>query len=619
MRGGKSWSGHERNCCFLNLGQRRMADISAVSGLDFADDARAILVGDWDHDGDLDLWVNNRNGPRLRFMRNDCRADAHYVAFQLQGVASNRDGIGARIELQWQEDSTRRQIMTRRAGDGFHAQSSKCVHFGIGEESSVDQVTVRWPNGDRQTFQNVAADHRYLIIQGSAELQRLPTRIVPLTLASASPQVPAATSAGRVVCPSRPPLPQLVFEDFDGQTHALPNLASQRAVLINLWASWCAPCVEEFNGFSRQKDALNKAGINVVALSVDGLDESQSFDQQTVRKWLRDREFPHLAALATPEIIDTLEVVQRALIDLEQPLPLPSSVLVDPKGRVAVIYKGPVAVKQLVKDAAMLDDVDGTLHQAATPFPGRWRGRPKEIAPMAIALKFYEGGYIESVLAYAEQCVRGARENRPGYENVEPADFHYFVGTLYEGRGDLTDAIDAYRQTVRADADYLDAHRNLGRLFLQQQKPELAVSHLREVVRLRDQDTEAIFTLGIARSASGDRQGAADAFSRVLELRPGWPAALNNLAWILATTEPPLGDGAKAVELAQELCQATRFTEPVALNTLAAAYAQAGDFTKAQEYASEAKTRFEQLGNKAAAEEAADRLEQYRREEPYRE
>ena len=65
--------------------QGRFADISATSGLDFPDDGRAVGSLDWDLDGDLDVWVTNRNAPRLRLMRNDTEHQNDYVAFRLVG------------------------------------------------------------------------------------------------------------------------------------------------------------------------------------------------------------------------------------------------------------------------------------------------------------------------------------------------------------------------------------------------------------------------------------------------------------------------------------------------------------------------------------------------------
>ena len=105
VRDGKSWSGREKNCCYLNTassldGATRFANISHVSGLDFADDSRAIAVVDWDHDGDLDLWFRNRTAPRLRFMANQLDARRRsYVALRLEGTSSNRDGVGAVVEV----------------------------------------------------------------------------------------------------------------------------------------------------------------------------------------------------------------------------------------------------------------------------------------------------------------------------------------------------------------------------------------------------------------------------------------------------------------------------------------------------------------------------------------
>ena len=130
LRQGKSWSGHERNCCFLNTGGERFANVSALSGLDFLDDGRSLGIVDWDHDGDLDLWTTNRTSPRVRFLRNEFPTEHHYLALQLQGngTSTNRDAIGARVELH-----PGNVIKTLRAGEGFLAQSTKWIHFGLGD------------------------------------------------------------------------------------------------------------------------------------------------------------------------------------------------------------------------------------------------------------------------------------------------------------------------------------------------------------------------------------------------------------------------------------------------------------------------------------------------------
>ena len=145
VRQGRSWSGNERNCCFLNTGQTRFANISGVSGIDFPDDARGISLVDWDHDGDLDVWVVNRNGPQVRYLRNDVPQDHHWLAVRLVGTTSNRDAIGARVEVMTKgqgrgaktEIRNPRSAIVRslRAGEGFVAQSSKWLHFGLGPDN----------------------------------------------------------------------------------------------------------------------------------------------------------------------------------------------------------------------------------------------------------------------------------------------------------------------------------------------------------------------------------------------------------------------------------------------------------------------------------------------------
>jgi hypothetical protein len=66
VRKGRSWSGDEKNCFYLNLRGDNFVDLSYVSGLDFKNDGRAIGLTDWDRDGDIDIIYRNRDAPRVR-------------------------------------------------------------------------------------------------------------------------------------------------------------------------------------------------------------------------------------------------------------------------------------------------------------------------------------------------------------------------------------------------------------------------------------------------------------------------------------------------------------------------------------------------------------------------
>ena len=180
IREGHSFSGHERNCAFLNLGDNvktgtRFSDVSACLNVDVPDDSRGLAVTDWDQDGDLDFWLANRTGPRVRLMLNPCNDDQSasksFVALQLVGVSCNRDAIGARVELAT-ANGAKSQYRTVRAGDGFLSQSSRVLHFGLDASDPIVRVRVRWPGtSEYQTFDSIQAGHRYRLVQGKAGAQ----------------------------------------------------------------------------------------------------------------------------------------------------------------------------------------------------------------------------------------------------------------------------------------------------------------------------------------------------------------------------------------------------------------------------------------------------------------
>ncbi|NNC88288.1 MAG: CRTAC1 family protein, partial [Akkermansiaceae bacterium] len=238
MREGASFSGLERNCVYLNTGaspgaRGRFANISAVSGLDFPDDGRAVALVDWDRDGDLDLWISNRSAPRLRLMRNDQPGEHHFLALRLEGngTSTNRDAIGARVEVKLAGDH-RPLIKSLRAGEGFLAQSSKWLHFGLGSEDAIAQITVHWPGGGAERFTDISANRRHHLVQGAgmAAEVTLPAPSSPLAPAEQHP-LPATTVA-RIPLVELLPLPRLSYDEFDGTERELP-LRNDRVLLVN--------------------------------------------------------------------------------------------------------------------------------------------------------------------------------------------------------------------------------------------------------------------------------------------------------------------------------------------------------------------------------------------------
>jgi len=113
---------------------------------------RGLAVGDFDRDGRLDLVLTRLNEPAL-VLWNRTQSPANWVEFELRGRRSNRDGIGARVEIETPKGKQWNRAVT---SSGYGASSPKLVHFGIGAATKVDSVVIRWPSGAVQRLDNVS-------------------------------------------------------------------------------------------------------------------------------------------------------------------------------------------------------------------------------------------------------------------------------------------------------------------------------------------------------------------------------------------------------------------------------------------------------------------------------
>ena len=356
---------------FWNTGPtriRRFADVSGPSGLDFADDGRGLAMVDWDHDGDLDLWLSNRTAPRVRFMRNDLPRENHYLAIRLEGRFCNRDAIGARVEVVANGGGPRAVgekgreeggqslasqaaslvsatgssiletqpvtlIRTLRAGEGFLSQSSKWLHFGLGDNQRIEKVVVRWPGGDAETLTGLEMDRRYVIVQGSGEVKLWkPMRSSP-TLKPSPPQPAPATSKARIVLVDPLPLPEARLMTLDGKSQSVmatweqlnsptsSSGSSSSGLLLNLWATWCKPCVAELQEIRQHEIELRNAGLEVMAISVDGNSTTNSSTSRTaanpmdldkIAAFLQQLEFPFAVGVASLDLVRELDQLQKS-------------------------------------------------------------------------------------------------------------------------------------------------------------------------------------------------------------------------------------------------------------------------------------------------------------------
>jgi len=569
VQAGSSHSGHERNCAFLNT-SGRFADVSAISGLDFLDDARAVAPVDWDHDGDLDLWLSNRTGPQVRLMRNDAADRTASVAVRLVGRSINRDAIGARVEL-FRAGNETPLVRLLSAGTGFLAQGSKWVHFGLGNAKKIDRVVVVWPGGDRETFTGLRAGRRYRLVQSSGKAEAIPARKGRMKLSPTVLPLQQGTSRAGVRLASRPPGPVLRYHGWDGEERVVDR-AARRPLLLNLWASWCAPCAEELASFAARRSDLDERGIDVLALSVDGLGDERSSDPATLREFLTRLEFPFDSGVATTEIVDKLELLFARLFGRHISFPVPVSFLFDGEGDLAVIYKGRVEVDTLLADLDRLDAGKTDLRAWAAPFSGRWYTAPVQADSALLAREYLRAGYAED----AEPLLRA--ELKTGGD----AETRQLLATALSVLGRNAEAERRYREALALDPGSARAHYNLGVLLADDERPADAVDHFEAALRIDPAHANAHLALAGALLRIDRAPDAIGHYHSALRLKPGWGLAANALARQLAAgRDPRVRDVPVAVKLAEQVCRATEYRVPELMDTLAMAYAAAGRFDEA--------------------------------------
>lgn len=513
LREGRSFSGRERNVCFLNTGGPRFGRISATSGLDYIDDGRALATTDWDHDGDLDMWLMSRTSPRIRFSRNNQRTGNHFLVVGLEGRDCNRDAIGARLELHFEEDEDgRKLIRTIRAGEGFLAQSSKWVHFGLGDATAIGKLVVRWPGGEPEEFTGLRADRRYRIVQGSGEARAQESRRRKPELAAAMPDIPAVTDRAGIFLLAPVPAPTLRFKDFDGRAAALPETSGP--VLLNLWASWCRPCVAELEELTRRRAELQDKGVEVVALSVDGLGDDPATGPEDARAMLERLGFPFTGGWIEPATLDQLQLLYNVLLPNRRSLPVPTSFLINPGGEIAAIYKGPVAVERVLEDAGRLRATFEERLALAVPFAGRWNVAPappffEYLDPIGAA--FQESGYTGEAVAYYRHMLR----YKPDHPIVNRR-----LGDLLAQLGESQQAVEHYRRSLAADPGSAEAHYGLGVVLDGAGQEREAVEHYRAALDLDPQHGPARNNLAVALARQGDHEEALANYRRVVSLEP---------------------------------------------------------------------------------------------------
>ena len=542
IRGDYSWNGNEPNVFYARRGGR-FYDFSGVSGLNCAEDSRSFAVTDLDGDGNLDVLLKSRLGPQVRAFRNVWGTGRYAIALELRGTRSNRDAIGARVEV---ECAGKLTVKTLQAGSGYLSQHTKRLHFGLGDSNEARRITIRWPSGMMQQFENLTGGFRYQIVEGSNEIRRVPF----LARDTSRPQV-AVTGENE---------PR--FEPA--------------------WLLEPVPLPE--------RSPASKPGPGFLCL-VSGSGPVPPPGVQF--------EIVDLAAAAADRAA-LYALFRTYLFDYRAPMSLPLLFLVDERGFVHKVYPALPDAGTLRADLRALRS--GNRLRQALPFPGQYHTQPHRNY-FRLGAAFYWAGYPQEALIYLEEVIRAAPQNakavlavghihleagrygaarehleRAVQLNAGSADAWIHLGSLEAAVEDHAAALRDFEKALTILPDSTFALINAGRAQNKLGRTRAAQELLQRALKIEPRNAEAANQLGLLFAGQGGNEEARKWFQQAIESQRDYTSAINNLGVLYMSMQKP----EDAIAAFRYGIQAAPDDEAAYVN-LARAYVVSGDRARARE------------------------------------
>lgn len=188
-------------------------------------------------------------------------------------------------------------------------------------------------------------------------------------------------------------------------------------------------------------------------------------------------------------------------------------------------------------------------------------------------------------------------------------------GLAYAAKGNFDNALKDYAEALRLDPNYTFPYNNRGLVWAAKGELDNALKDYSEAIRLDPKYLFPYFNRGIIRERKSDYQKAIEDYAEAIQLDSKFAPALNSLAWLRATCpDDRFRAGTEAIEFATKACELTDWKSYAELDTLAAAYAEAGDFTMAVIWQLTAIDH----APESEKSKATERLDLYRANKPYR-
>ncbi|HEX6544937.1 MAG TPA: FG-GAP-like repeat-containing protein [Bryobacteraceae bacterium] len=491
IREDSGWNGREPNV-FYQRCEDHYFDVSGISGFDFADDTRAFAITDFDGDGRPDLILKNRLGPQIRVLQNNCAGENQSIAIELEGTKSNRDAIGAKIEV-----LDAGPAIWLSAESGYLSQHSKKLIIGLGKRDTPVTIKITWPSGLLEEVGPLAIGYVYRITEGSkhwnskpfSKPHRLDEKLIN---AENTPKLHATWFKDRIPLPEPVTGPCLVV--LKGQ-ESIPSLSAVPVKVIDL---------------GRSNTQRARWGIFRRYL----FDYRQEL--KTPLSFLVDRDgnaakvYPGVPSEATATA-DWKMLQGNTKI---RQLPFIGSYQLEPhrdyfKFAVAFLWEG--------QDEAALP----YLHELVR------RGSDNARIPRLIGQIYLQSGKLDE----AEQYIRKALDINPEY-----ADAWSELGSVFEARKNIAQALVCYQKALALQPGLTYVQVNAAHAAEVSGDNQKAERYYREALKSDPKNADAANGLGLMLAKQAHYDEAKQLFQRAIEDRPDFASAINNLGVLYLNT-----------------------------------------------------------------------------------
>jgi Tfp pilus assembly protein PilF/peroxiredoxin len=349
---------------------------------------------------------------------------------------------------------------------------------------------VDWPSGEKQVFTDVPLNTRIRIVEGGDRKTEpyAPRSSTKTTAQSVAP----ATAPSTTWLYESFPAPDFSLEDASGGTRSLSGLKGKPAIVL-VWSNSVAAARTAFDTLTRGANSLAQAGVGSIAIAVDDP---------------RNKD----AAVS-------YAILNRHLFMNRQDLRLPTCLLLDANGNIEKVYRDPVDVAQIVKDAAAIEAPPAARLSRAVPFAGTFYAPLPVRNYLPYGSELLDQGLDAAAIVAFE---RAARAN-PGAPTL------YRLGTLLQKTGETGRARAAFESALALKPDLAEANNDLGALLAQGGDLEGAITRFRAALASTPDYPDALNNLGYALLLTGHDTDARSLYERALALQPDFPEALNNL------------------------------------------------------------------------------------------